>query len=138
VDPPFVCLPRAHPLADSEEVNLAQLGDAEWIVSSPGEGELLSQFRTVCQAHGFTPRVTAYAGDTGHMEAFVRTGQGVALVGSCSVDDRGYVIRPLTGAGAMSRRWLLVWRIGSPVAAVGEEVQALVVDVFRQAFAETE
>src|SRR5688572_29474407 len=55
VDAVFVLLPEAHPQAAKDEVELADLGEEQW-VAAPGDGCFGDCFAAACARAGFTPR----------------------------------------------------------------------------------
>ncbi|SHG79964.1 LysR family transcriptional regulator [Streptoalloteichus hindustanus] len=111
-EPAFVALPATHRLADRSHVDLADLADEDWIVSSCGEGCRVV-FREMCLAHGFTPRIT-HDVDTARDE-LVLGGLGVTLVQPTRPARPGLVVRPLVG-DPMTVQHILLWRKDSPVS----------------------
>ncbi|BDH47401.1 LysR family transcriptional regulator [Salmonella enterica subsp. enterica serovar Choleraesuis] len=79
--PLCVVLPREHPLAGQEVINLADLGDERWIMQQdpPGVGLGHSALST-CQRAGFTPSGIHFASDVAMAVGLVASGMGVALV----------------------------------------------------------
>ncbi|GGS34998.1 LysR family transcriptional regulator [Actinokineospora fastidiosa] len=137
-DPPFIGLPADHPLADLPEVPLAALADAEWILSADPDDPLIPAFLACCARHGFTPDVTARAGDSGHMAEFVAAGNGACLVAASSTPSPGVVIRALTGAEGIHRRWLLAWRPGRGADDLIDAIHQLAITAFRDCYRQCE
>ncbi len=72
-----VALPRTHPLAEADVVNLTDLADADWIAGCPRcRGHLLQ----VTADAGFQPRISFETEDYVAVQGFVAAGLGVALI----------------------------------------------------------
>ncbi|MEU7474712.1 LysR family transcriptional regulator [Lentzea sp. NPDC042327] len=127
-EPSFVALPSWHRLTGAAAVDLADLADERWIVSSCGDGCRIV-FREMCLAHGFTPRI-AHDVDTLRFR-LVAGGHGVCLVQPTTPETPGMVLRPLTGT-PMTVQHLLLWRTDHPLAAQFEEVHAAAVSSYRK------
>lgn len=122
VDPVFVMLRPDHPLADRQEVSLADLRDADW-AATPGDGCFRDCFTAACAREGFTP-TTLYVADAASCVDLVESGTAVALCQATRVLP-GLVTVPLVGAPL---RWnhLIGWRTESPAAALAEAAVATV------------
>ncbi|WP_033442180.1 LysR family transcriptional regulator [Saccharothrix sp. NRRL B-16314] len=127
-EPAFVALPSWHRLAGETAVNLADLAEERWIVSSCGDGCRIV-FREMCLAHGFTPHI-AHDVDTLRFR-LVAGGHGVCLVQPTTSDTPGMAVRPLTGT-PMSVQHILLWRTDHPLAARFGEVHAAAVGEYRE------
>lgn len=94
-DPVRLVLPVDHPLADREEIELADLAGATWIISSECFEGILQRAAAAC---GFTPTVTMVADDYVAMQALVAHRLGVAVLPRLALqahrDDR-VVSRPV-------------------------------------------
>lgn len=119
LDPVFVLLPDEHPLADREEVHLAELADSRWAVT-PGDGCFGGCFATACAQAGFTPR-TMYEVDVTTCIGLAKEGQAIVLCQATFRDTQGLTIVPLAGA-PLQWSHQLGWRQGSPSAEVAERV----------------
>lgn len=119
-EPAFAAVPAAHPLADRAEIALADLADADWVVSSCGDGCRVV-FREMCMAHGFEPRISHDVDVTASREGLVVGGHGVTLVQPTRAQRPGLAIRPLTGS-PMVVRHALAWRADGPAAACAPEL----------------
>lgn len=76
-DDVFIALPRTHPLAGQDAVDIADLADESWIAGCPRcRGHLLQ----VCDRAGFRPHVGFETEDYVAVLNFVAAGLGVALV----------------------------------------------------------
>ncbi len=72
-----LALPKTHPLADADEISLADLSDESWIAGCPRcRGHLLQ----LCATAGFTPQVSYETEDYVAVLGLVAEGLGVALV----------------------------------------------------------
>jgi molybdate transport repressor ModE-like protein len=81
----YAVVPRAHPLADAADVELAGLRDDPWIQgpssTSPG------LIREACRAAGFEPRIAFESDDSLATRGIVAAGLAVSLVPSLTMDD---------------------------------------------------
>ncbi len=81
----YAVVPRAHPLADEAEVELAGLRDDPWIqgpsATSPG------LIRELCRAAGFEPRIAFESDDPLATRGIVAAGLAVSLIPSMTKDD---------------------------------------------------
>lgn len=96
-DPVRLVLPVDHPLADRPEIELKDLADATWIMSSENFEALLHRTAAVC---GFTPVVTMVGDDYVAMQALVAHGLGVTILPRLALvahRDRRVVYRPVRG-----------------------------------------
>ncbi|GAA3172117.1 hypothetical protein GCM10010486_44340 [Nonomuraea roseoviolacea subsp. carminata] len=107
-DPLLVALPREHPLAREDSVDLRELAGEAWIEAAPrGQPTLLT---AACAAAGFTPRgglrVAEWTGKFG----FVAAGLGITLVPELAA--RGVppsiVLRPLRGTAPARKVYAVV------------------------------
>ncbi len=121
-EPSFVALPAEHPLAVQDEIELAELAEEDWIVSSGGDGCRVV-FREMCLAHGFDPRITHDVDVDTARENLVSGGYGVGLVQPTRPQTDGLAIRPLTGS-PMCVRHVLAWREDGPCAPGVRELGA--------------
>lgn len=110
-----VALPWDHPLACTEQVNLAQLADEDFIASRPGTA-CLEMVRAACAANGFAPRIRHRTDEFVAVLGLIAAGCGVGLIprlaGLTSTDR--VVLRPLVNAPA--RRLSVSLRRGSASA----------------------
>ncbi|USU18871.1 LysR substrate-binding domain-containing protein [Paraburkholderia fungorum] len=93
-----VAVPSDHPLAAVPRIRLRSLADESLIMSSRQVSPAYFDFLTsVCQSHGFAPRVLHEVRSVMSQIAYVGCGQGVALVPSSMqrLASANVVIRPL-------------------------------------------
>ncbi|ONI78060.1 LysR family transcriptional regulator [Actinosynnema sp. ALI-1.44] len=133
-EPSFVAMPSTHPLAAAPVVDLAELAQERWIVSSCGDGCRIV-FREMCLAHGFAPRI-AHDVDTLRFN-LVRGGHGVCLVQPTTPEMPGMAIRPLAG-DPMTVQHLLVWRADHPFAERFDAVRRAGVEAYDRLAAEND
>ncbi len=96
-DPVRIVLPADHPLAGREEVELADLADATWIISSECFEGILQRAAVGC---GFTPTVSMVADDYVAMQALVAHRLGVAVLPRLALlahRDERVISRPVRG-----------------------------------------
>ena len=98
-DPMQLALPRAHPLAASERLRLADLAGEAWVQTSRASPCARHVVRC-CHAAGFEPNVAFESDDYQTVQGLVAAGVGVALIPqlALSVVRDDIVIRALTPA----------------------------------------
>ncbi|RDI24426.1 DNA-binding transcriptional LysR family regulator [Lentzea flaviverrucosa] len=134
VEPSFVALPSRHPLAASPVVELDDLAQEQWIVSSCGDGCRVV-FREMCLAHGFTPRI---AHDVDALRHRLVSGEhGVCLVQPTTPEPPGMVIRPLAG-DPMKVQHVLLWRADHPLGDRFAAVHLAAVTVYERLVAQND
>lgn len=124
-------LPSLHQLAGEEQIDLADLADADWVATRAGTAGAVNLER-VCADAGFHPRVSYRSNDYDVVRALVCSMLGVALVPALSyVEATGVVVRPCA-AGSSHRRVSTVTRAGTSnpliravLAALDKSVRAV-------------
>ncbi|MEV0199204.1 LysR substrate-binding domain-containing protein [Nonomuraea sp. NPDC050691] len=119
----LVALPREHPLAREDAVDLRDLAGEAWIEAAPrGQPTLLT---AACAAAGFTPRSGLRVAEWTGKFGFVAAGLGVTLVPELAA--RGVppsiVLRPLRGTAPARRVFAVV--PAHPLPAALEFLQLL-------------
>ncbi|HYO86139.1 MAG TPA: LysR substrate-binding domain-containing protein [Dermatophilaceae bacterium] len=93
-----VALPRGHPLADAEVVDLCELSADTWIAGCPRcRGHLLH----LCNTAGFAPSVSYETEDYVAVLGFVAAGLGIALIPDLILNSTSHsevVVRPIRPA----------------------------------------
>ncbi|MEU5834781.1 LysR family transcriptional regulator [Streptomyces diacarni] len=121
VDPVFVMLPEADPLAVRDEVPLAELAGARW-TNVPGDGCFAECFAAACARAGFTPQAV-YETDTASCVHLVQVGRAVGLCRATFPPTPGLVTRPLAGAPLLWRH-LLGWHPDASAADAADATLA--------------
>ncbi|MGO1182741.1 MAG: LysR family transcriptional regulator [Micrococcaceae bacterium] len=121
-DPLDVLLPRDHPLAGREAIELEELAGESWITDRPGT-PYRALFVTGFTATGVIPQVVHQVSDWGSQEALVGHGLGVAFIPRLMrlSPESGAVRVRLDPASAPSRRILAVVRRGTQSHALFAE-----------------
>jgi DNA-binding transcriptional LysR family regulator len=103
-DPMHLALPRAHPLAASKPLRLADLGAEAWVQTSSASPCARHVVRC-CHAAGFEPNVAFESDDYQTVQGLVAAGVGVALIPqlALSVVRDDIVIRALTPASPVRK-----------------------------------
>lgn len=107
-----VALPFDHPLAAHEEIELADLADADWILAQPGV-PCWQLTRDACERAGFVPRARHYADEFIGVVGLISAGHGVGLLPRLAQPDfvnEPIVLRPVAGT--------------SPVRRIGAQIRA--------------
>ncbi|OBG43535.1 LysR family transcriptional regulator [Mycolicibacterium fortuitum] len=126
-EPLDVVLPPAHPLADRDDVRLADLADEHWIGV---EGGLMVDdvLNSIAIVSGVQPRITQRINDFRVVEELVHAGAGIALMPRYVKLARELVRLPITDI-SVARRVEAITRVGAgnrpSVAAVLEELRAI-------------
>jgi DNA-binding transcriptional LysR family regulator len=128
-EPQFVALPDWDPLAQQDEVDLAQLADRDW-VTPPAEqiGQRVQIFQA-CADAGFTPRLAHHVNEAGTARGLV-AGGAVSFAAAPSRSGDGIVIRPLRGA-PIKTDLLVATRREGPAAGRAHEVFACAARAYR-------
>ena len=124
-------LPAAHPLADMPNMDITQLRDEQFVLVdrtvAPG---LHDRTIAMCDAAGFSPRVSLEVQDPGLVPLAVASGAGVAVTGSNHVADRtvaGVRTRQLVGAEPLTSV-LVVWVDDGVTRQTLEFIETLIED----------
>jgi DNA-binding transcriptional LysR family regulator len=126
-DPLHLALPRAHPLAEREELTLGDLREESWVQTAAASPCAKHVIRS-CHAAGFEPTVSFESDDYQTVQGLVAAGVGVALIPELALstvrDD--ILIRPLHPASPV-RKVLAA----TPRAAAATPAVATMIDVLR-------
>ncbi|HEY8466114.1 MAG TPA: LysR family transcriptional regulator [Solirubrobacterales bacterium] len=123
----YVALPKDHPLATEEKVDLAALRDEAWLcgqcASSCGDA-----IKEACRAAGFEPRIAFQSDDYHVLQGFVAANLGVTLLPDLALptlrDD--IVVRPTDPPAAVRRVWATTRPEGARSAATDAMREILV------------
>jgi DNA-binding transcriptional LysR family regulator len=132
VDAVFVLLKETDPLAGADEVDLADLAEAQW-AATPGKSCFRECFVGACARAGFTPR-NLYEGDVRTCIELVEAGDAVALCQSSFRPPPGLVSVPLAGT-PLRWRHLLGWHPEAPATRCADLVADFAVASYRDAAA---
>lgn len=126
IEPLVLAVSADNPLADTEEVAMADLRAEGFIQYADRDSSVNDAVLRSCERAGFSPRREHEARGTAVLLALVAAGLGVALVpGSVrSFPLEGVVFREVTDAGAIPLA--LAWRRGETSAVVASVIEALV------------
>lgn len=114
-EPMVALLPRAHPLAGTPAVTLAELADSAFILFEGGFA-LNRIIINACQQLGFTPREAARSAQPDFIVALVAAGLGIGLLPRLIAEQRPHpqvCYAPLAGEQAPRWQLALSWRRGS-------------------------
>jgi DNA-binding transcriptional LysR family regulator len=75
----FFVLPKAHPLAERDEIALVELRDESWVAFPPSNPSR-RWVEDNCRRAGFRPRISAEVESMMQLKAFVEAGHGLALL----------------------------------------------------------
>ena len=128
-EPAFVAVSEKDPLAEQEEIDLAQLADRDW-VTPPAQmmGNRMQVFQA-CADAGFAPKLTHHTGESNMARGLVASG-AVSFAAAPSRTGEGIVIRKLRGTPLMTDIFVATRR-DSPVAGRAHEVFACAADAYR-------
>jgi DNA-binding transcriptional LysR family regulator len=114
-EPLMVLVSREHPLAGASQVDLGQLAQTPFILFEPGFA-LNAQILAGCQAHGYTPRVAAYSGQSEFILALVAANVGAAFLPRiiCPGEHPALVCLPIQEPEFRWRR-ALAWKRDCPL-----------------------
>jgi molybdate transport repressor ModE-like protein len=121
-----VALPRDHPLAGAEAVNLADLADEAWLCGSR-PSSCAEIVYLACQAAGFEPKVSFESDDYSVQQGFVAGGLGVTLLPDLALATlrSDVVVRPIKPETPERRVWAAIRGAGSRSPAAVEMVAML-------------
>ncbi|WP_027345083.1 LysR family transcriptional regulator [Hamadaea tsunoensis] len=128
--PVFVLVRHDHPFATAEEIDLAELAQAQW-AATPGDGCFAECFAAACARAGFTPR-PIFETDIAGCVDLVRDGHAVTLCQPTFRESPGVVVVPIKGA-PLRWRHLVGWRPESPAAPGAMKVIELAEDAYAEA-----
>src|SRR5918912_4358420 len=105
-DPYDAVLPREHPLAGRESIDIAELADESWIVPPAGIGCREGIFGA-CRLSGYEPRQVIGTDENEQLQAFVDAGLGVAVFPRLALAPPrpGVVVLPLSDTAVVRRVW---------------------------------
>jgi DNA-binding transcriptional LysR family regulator len=101
-------LPSSHPLARRRVVNLEDLSEADWIVTTGPDDYVQRTTVAICRRAGFTPKVIAESDEFPVTQGYVAAGMGVSLVPLLALGAlrHGVAVRRLGPAPTPRHIWL--------------------------------
>ncbi|SEM36788.1 LysR family transcriptional regulator [Nonomuraea pusilla] len=109
VEPVFVALPAAHPLARREEVELADLAGEPWVLPPPDGMGWPDHLLEACARAGFTPRGRYQLVEAGVRKELIGAGHAVSACQALHDPGERVAVLPLRG-NPLWMRLLLIWR----------------------------
>jgi DNA-binding transcriptional LysR family regulator len=134
-DPVFLLLPEKHELAGRDEVDLAELADAQW-VAAPGDGCFSACHAAACARAGFTPRVLFETEVRGAID-LIESGDAVGLCQATLRPMAGLVTVPIAGA-PLHWRQMLGWLPDGSAADLAGQVWAYAIESYADAVRRSE
>jgi DNA-binding transcriptional LysR family regulator len=128
-EPIFIMLAEDHPLADREELELADLAEQSWVLTPLDVDREYDMFAAACGRAGFSPRVDHYLTGVHNLEV-VRSGEAIGLTYAVS-RYRGVATRPLVGSPIRIRH-MLITEQQSPLVAHLEKLARYVLDNYAE------
>lgn len=119
VEPEFVALPEAHPLAARDEIELADLAADDWVAVPLRASAEQLVFTRACENAGFSPRIRHQVTDGLTARNLVERG-AVCMAGAVALEGNGVVLRPLAGT-PLTQRIAMVWHADGPHARRADE-----------------
>ncbi len=125
-DPLRLTLPAEHRLAARKRVELADLSEEPWVLTSPESASAKHVVRS-CHAAGFEPRISFESDDYQAVQGLVAAGVGIALIPQLALaTPRGDVaIRDLHPAGPTRKVFAATPRAAAATAAIATMVDVL-------------
>ncbi|MET0135981.1 MAG: LysR family transcriptional regulator [Kibdelosporangium sp.] len=123
-EPFFIGLPAGHPLAGQDEIVLADLAEAEWVLPPDDEAGGLASFRMACGAAGFSPQVRHRVASSIAASLLVSSGEAIGCYFPTSQPQGQVVLRPIAG-NPHYRRLLVAWRSDATVAPIADQIHEL-------------
>jgi len=109
VEPVFVALPAAHPLAARAEVDLADLAGEAWVLPPPDGMGWPEHLLQACGQAGFTPRARYQLVEAGVRRELIGAGHAVSACQALYGADERVAVLPLRGDPLWMRQ-VLIWR----------------------------
>ncbi len=132
IDPMYVVLPAAHPLATTRALTLVDLRDQYWVQTSASSPCARHVVRS-CLGAGFEPNVTFESDDYETIQGLVAAGVGVALIPRLALSHvhPGIVVRALAPR-TPARRVVAATMSGPGVAPAAKTMIQVLADVARR------
>ncbi|MET8048265.1 LysR family transcriptional regulator [Streptosporangium sp. NPDC005286] len=131
VEPVFVAMAEAHPLAVLEEVPLAELAGDDWVLSPPDGVGWPECFVTACQNEGFVPKMPYIMIEPMMIRNLIAEKHAISPCQASFPAGPGLVVRPLAGSPLWIRH-LAAWRRDGALAHRAEELTRLATEAHRE------
>lgn len=125
IEPIFVGLAESHPLARSEEVDLADLAGESWALPPQLEAGHREHLWEACRRHGFVPRLS-FTVSSGLAHDLIRAGRCVGMFQAVCQEHPGIAVRPLTGTPMLFRN-IIGWTRHGPLAETAVSLMSTVI-----------
>lgn len=135
-EPFFIGLPASHPLAVEDEIVLADLADADWVLPPDDEAGGLASFRLACGAAGFVPQVRHRIASSVAASLLISAGEAIGCYFPTSQPQGEVVLRPIAG-NPHYRRLMIAWRGDSPVGPVADQIYERMLDRYLEVMRST-
>ncbi|GAA4248845.1 LysR family substrate-binding domain-containing protein [Dactylosporangium darangshiense] len=129
-DPVFLLLPEKHELAGRDEVDLAELAEAQW-VAAPGDGCFSACHAAACAKAGFTPKVLFETEVRGAID-LIESGDAVGLCQATLRPMAGLATVPIAGA-PLHWRQMLGWLPDGSASGQAGQVWAYAIEAYADA-----
>jgi DNA-binding transcriptional LysR family regulator len=129
IEPVFLALPAAHPLAARAEISLADVAGETVALTPPDGAGWPDVFYAACEQAGFAPRVRYQIYDGASLRALARSRDVIFPCQASFSPGTGVVVRPIAGSPVRMRH-LLKWRDDGPLAAHGSVLGVLAAEVY--------
>ncbi|PRB70307.1 LysR family transcriptional regulator [Arthrobacter sp. MYb213] len=128
-EPTVLVVGVEHPLAQREEVDMADTAREQWIVRA-NEHPVAELLERTCNSAGFSPKISFQANDYQEAQAMVSVGLGIALAPKSAVMNHHPGVKVLSlGQGAASRSVVLAQRRDRVRAPAENAFQSLLVEM---------
>ncbi|WP_433332220.1 LysR family transcriptional regulator [Spirillospora sp. CA-294931] len=124
VEPVFVMLPRTHPAAAGDEVELTDLAKEAWVVSPPDGTGWPEHFFETCERLGFRPKTRYQITQRNLRFELISSGRAVVTCEPRLAERGDAVVRPLAGSPLWMRH-VVAWNPAGPMARHADDLVTL-------------
>lgn len=132
VEPVFVAMSSRHPLSGRPEVGLADLAEADWVLSPPDGVGWPECFTAACREAGFTPRVPHLMVEVAMIRELVARRRALSPCRATFAADEDIAVLPIAGTPLWMRH-LVAWRRDGPLARHGDLLVRLATQAHQEA-----
>lgn len=125
-DPLRLALPPGHRLAARRRIELADLREEPWVLTSPASASAKHVVRS-CHAAGFEPEISFESDDYQTVQGLVAAGVGIALIPELALapPHEGIAVRDLHPANPVRKVFVATPRAAAATAAIATMVNVL-------------